>query len=121
MQLALKRHSVLPGFGLTLGYSLFYLAAAAAIPLRQQLLHSRVPAERRSTTISVVSFALMIGGVAGSLLVPRLAEATSATVAFLATAGVLVGLALLSLRLPTPVPAAGVPEAGEVQRSNAVG
>jgi sulfate transport system permease protein len=33
MQLALKRHSVLPGFGLTLGYSLFYLALIVLIPL----------------------------------------------------------------------------------------
>lgn len=108
--------AVLPA---AVAYALFYLAAAAAIPLRQQLLHSRVPAERRSTTISVVSFAVMIGGVAGSLLVPRLAEATSATVGFLAAAGALVGLALISLRLPTPPTA--VPAAGGAQRSNAVG
>ena len=33
MQLTLKRHSVLPGFGLTLGYSLFYLALIVLIPL----------------------------------------------------------------------------------------
>jgi sulfate transport system permease protein len=33
MQLTLKRPSVLPGFGLTLGYSLFYLALIVLIPL----------------------------------------------------------------------------------------
>ncbi len=33
MQLALKRHSVLPGFGLTLGYSLLYLTLIVLIPL----------------------------------------------------------------------------------------
>jgi sulfate transport system permease protein len=33
MQLALKRHSVLPGFGLTLGYTLIYLALIVLIPL----------------------------------------------------------------------------------------
>ena len=64
----------------------------------------------------MVSFAVMIGGVAGSLLVPRLAEADRTTVGFLAAGGALVVLALISLRLPTPVPAAG-----GAQRSNAVG
>ena len=33
MQLTLKRHSVLPGFGLTLGYSLLYLTLIVLIPL----------------------------------------------------------------------------------------
>lgn len=33
MHLALKRHSVLPGFGLTLGYTLIYLALIVLIPL----------------------------------------------------------------------------------------
>ena len=33
MQLTLKRHSVLPGFGLTLGYTLIYLALIVLIPL----------------------------------------------------------------------------------------
>lgn len=38
MQLTLKRHSVLPGFGLTLGYSLFYLALIVLIPLAALLM-----------------------------------------------------------------------------------
>jgi sulfate transport system permease protein len=33
MQLTLKRHSVLPGFGLTLGYTLIYLALIVLIPV----------------------------------------------------------------------------------------
>jgi sulfate transport system permease protein len=33
MQLALKRHSVLPGFGLTFGYAVLYLALIVLIPL----------------------------------------------------------------------------------------
>jgi sugar phosphate permease len=112
--------SVLPAAA---AYALFYLVGATSIPLRGQLLHSRVPAERRTTSVSVTSFAMMIGGVGGSLLVPRLAEASSSTAAFLAAAAVLVGIALVSLRLPTPTPglAAGAPAAGEPQRSKAVG
>ncbi len=64
-----------------LAYAVFYLANAAGWPLRQQLMHSRVQAAQRATSVSAMSFALMLGGVAGSLLVPRLAEATSLSIA----------------------------------------
>jgi len=40
MNLNLKRHSVLPGFGLTLGYTLFYLALIVLIPLAALLLRT---------------------------------------------------------------------------------
>ncbi len=40
MQLALKRHSVLPGFGLTLGFTLSYLSLIVLIPLAALLLKS---------------------------------------------------------------------------------
>ena len=33
MRLALKQHSVLPGFGLTLGYTLLYLSLIVLLPL----------------------------------------------------------------------------------------
>lgn len=84
-----------------LAYAVFYLANAAGWPLRQQLMHSRVQAAQRSTSVSALSFALMIGVVAGSLLVPRLAEATSLSVAFWAAAAPLLLAGLLSLRLPS--------------------
>lgn len=84
-----------------LAYSVFYLANAAGWPLRQQLMHSRVQAAQRSTSVSAMSFALMIGGVAGSLLVPRLAEATSLSIAFWAAAAPLLLAGLLSLHLPS--------------------
>ena len=29
----LKRHSVLPGFGISLGYTIFYLSAVVLLPL----------------------------------------------------------------------------------------
>jgi len=84
-----------------LAYAVFYLANAAGWPLRQQLMHSRVQAAQRSTSVSALSFALMIGVAAGSLLVPRLAEATSLSVAFWAAAAPLLLAGLLSLRLPS--------------------
>jgi len=40
VQLALKRHSVLPGFGLTLGFTLSYLSLIVLIPLAALLLKS---------------------------------------------------------------------------------
>jgi hypothetical protein len=114
--------SVLPA---ALTYALFYLANAAGYPLRQQLMHSRVPTAQRNTSVSAGSFALQIGGVAGSLLVSRLAEATNATVAFgaVAAALLLIGVISLGLRAPagTPGPAPTTVEAETAQRSNAVG
>jgi hypothetical protein len=75
--------------------------------------------------VSAGSFALQIGGVAGSLLVSRLAEATNATVAFgaVAAALLLIGVISLGLRAPagTPGPAPTTVEAETAQRSNAVG
>jgi MFS family permease len=43
-------------------YAAFYLWNGAGWPLRKQVLHSRVDASRRSTTVSASSFALMLGG-----------------------------------------------------------
>jgi MFS family permease len=86
-----------------IAYALFYLANAAGWPLRQQLLHSRIESGQRSTAVSASSLAVMTGAVTGSLLVPRLAEATSATVAFSAAAVALLLLGGISLRLAAPV------------------
>lgn len=109
------------GIGLTttvllagVAYAAFYLVNAIGWPLRQQLMHSRVDASRRSTTVSAKSFALMLGGITGSLLIPALAEATSFTGAFLAAAGALLVACLLSLRLPPgPIP----PRAAAAERA----
>jgi len=95
--IALTSALLMTGFA----YAVFYLANAAGWPLRQQLMHSRVQAAQRSTSVSALSFALMIGVVAGSLLVPRLAEATSLSVALWAAAAPLLLAGLLSLRLPS--------------------
>lgn len=89
-------------------YAVFYLVHASGGPLRQQLLHERVPTEQRSTTLSASSLALQLGGVAGSLLVPRLAEATSVPAGFGVAAGALLLIAAAGLRLPTPAAPAPV-------------
>ena len=39
----LKRHSVLPGFGLSLGYTLFYLSAIVLLPLSALILRTAPP------------------------------------------------------------------------------
>ena len=80
-------------------YALFYLANSAGWPLRQRLMHARVPTERRNTMVSVVSFAGQIGGVAGSLLISRLADATSTTVGLCAAVVALLLTGVLSTRL----------------------
>jgi predicted MFS family arabinose efflux permease len=94
--IALSPTTVLAGAA----YAAFYLWNGAGWPLRKQVLHSRVDSSRRATTVSASSFALMLGGITGSLLLPLLTELTSLTVGF-ASAGVLLLVSsALSLRLP---------------------
>jgi MFS family permease len=96
-------------------YALFYLANAVGWPLRQQLMHSRVSTERRNTTVSAVSLAGQIGGVAGSLLITRLADATSTTVGLGAAAMALLVIAALSVRLPSELERGRVPSLVDAQ------
>jgi hypothetical protein len=80
-------------------YSLFYLFNAASSPLRQQLLHDQTTAAQRSTTLSAKSLALMLGGLLGSLLLPRLADGAGLPAGLLAGAGALLVLAVVCLGL----------------------
>lgn len=80
-------------------YSVFYLLNGAASPLRQQLMHDQTTAGRRSTTVSAKSLALMLGGMLGSLLVPRLADLAGLPAGLLAGAGAMLVLAAVSLGL----------------------
>lgn len=80
-------------------YACFYLFNGAGWPLRQQLMHTRVDAAHRSTTVSASSFALMIGGITGSLLLPQLAELTSLSVALYVGAVPLLLATLIASRL----------------------
>ncbi|HEX5102672.1 MAG TPA: sulfate ABC transporter permease subunit CysT [Pirellulaceae bacterium] len=53
MRLAFRRHSVLPGFGLTLGYTLLYLSLIVLIPLSALLLRtSAMPWQRFWAAVS---------------------------------------------------------------------
>ena len=94
--IALSPTAVLAGTA----YAAFYLWNGAGWPLRKQVLHSRVDSSRRATTVSASSFALMLGGITGSLLLPLLTELTSLTTGFAAAGVLLLVSAGLSLRLP---------------------
>jgi MFS family permease len=103
-------------------YALFYLFNGAGWPLRQQLMHEQTTSAQRSTTVSAKSLALMLGGMLGSLLIPRLAEAAGYPAGFLAGAAALALIAVVSLGLrpARPAPADGE-QLPSVQASNAVG
>jgi predicted MFS family arabinose efflux permease len=98
--IALSPTAVLAGAA----YAAFYLWNGAGWPLRKQLLHSRVDASKRSTTVSASSFAVMLGGITGSLTLPLLTDWTSLSVGFAAAGVLLVVSAALSLRLPDATP-----------------
>jgi sulfate/thiosulfate transport system permease protein len=66
MRLRFKQHSVLPGFGLTLGYTLLYLSLIVLVPLSALLLRSAtLPWEQFWATVSdprvVASYRLTFG------------------------------------------------------------
>jgi MFS family permease len=103
-------------------YTLFYLFNGAGWPLRQQLMHEQTTSAQRSTTVSAQSLALMLGGMLGSLLLPRLAEVAGNPAGFLAAAGGLVLMAAASLWLrPARTTGPAAEPTPEVQASNAVG
>jgi MFS family permease len=83
-------------------YAAFYLWNGAGWPLRKQVMHARVDSSRRATTVSASSFALMLGGITGSLTLPALTDRTTLAVGFAAAGALLLVSAALSLRLPTP-------------------
>jgi MFS family permease len=87
-------------------YALFYLFNGGGWPLRQQLMHEQTTSSQRSTTVSAKSLALMLGGMLGSLLLPRLAEVAGNPAGFLAAAAALVLMAVASLWLRPSRPAA---------------
>jgi MFS family permease len=101
-------------------FALFYLFNGGGWPLRQQLMHEQTTSAQRSTTVSAKSLALMLGGMLGSLLIPRLAEAAGYPAGFLAGAAalVLLGVVSIGLRAARSAPA---PAELTVQASNAVG
>jgi MFS family permease len=101
-------------------FAFFYLFNGGAWPLRQQLMHEQTTSGQRSTTVSAKSLALMLGGLLGNLLHPRIAEAAGYPPAFLAAAVCLVAIAVVSLGL-RPSRVAAERDPAPVQASNAVG
>lgn len=85
-------------------YCAFFLANGVSWPLRRQLLHARVDASVRSTTLSAWSLCLQLGGIGGALVIPQLAERAGNRAAFGAAAVVLVVACAVALRLPRVAP-----------------
>ena len=83
-------------------YAAFYLGNAATFPLLHGVLHGRVGAEGRATTLSAESLCLQLGGAVSGLLMPALAAAAGGSAAvFLMASGVAVLSGLLALGLPS--------------------
>ena len=89
-------------------FAAFYVGNAAAWPLWKQVLHERVAAGQRATALSASSLTLQVGGLAASLLVLRLADASGTATGFWVAAGTLVAVALVSLGVRSGTPAAPV-------------
>ncbi|SOE02542.1 MFS transporter [Blastococcus haudaquaticus] len=97
---AIAAFAVAPGVVLAaVAYSAFYLLNGAAWPLRKQLMHDQTTSSQRSTTVSASSLALMVGGILGNLLLPRLADSAGLPTGLLAGAAGMLLLALVSLGL----------------------
>jgi MFS family permease len=112
--------AVAPGVVLAAAaYSAFYLLNAAAWPLRKQLMHDQTTSSQRSTTVSASSLALMVGGMLGNLLLPRLADSAGIPAGLLAGAGGMLLLAVVSLGLRAR--SGGVHRADLLQESGAPG
>jgi MFS family permease len=77
-------------------YSLFHLCNGTAWPLRKKLMHDQTTSAQRSTTVSAWSLALMVGGLVGNLVLPRLAESAGLATGLLAAAGGMLLLAVVS-------------------------
>lgn len=86
---------------LAAAYAASYLATGSSWPLRQQLLHTRVTAAQRTTTVSIASLALQFGGLITNQTAPWLFEAGVPGAAFGTSAVLLAVLALVSIRLPS--------------------
>lgn len=90
----------------------FYFVNGFRGSLHQELLHEHVPAQRRSTMLSVESLSLQLGGIASTLLLPTVAAVTSIAVAWAGVAVLVVASAVLYRTVPDrPSATAGSPSA----------
>jgi len=103
------------------GFAFFYLFNGAGWPLRQHLMHEQTTSSQRSTTVSAKSLALMLGGLLGNLLYPRIVDAGGNPAAFLTAAFLLLLMGIVSLGLrPRRPDTSAAEQLPEVQASNAV-
>ncbi|MGY1682560.1 MFS transporter [Geodermatophilus sp. SYSU D01176] len=94
---AVAAFALAPGVAVAaVAYASYHLCNGAAWPLRTQVLHGQTTSAQRSTTVSATSLALMLGGLLGSLALPRLAEAAGTPAALLAAAGAALLVAVVS-------------------------
>ena len=94
---AVVAFALAPGVAVAaVAYAACYLCNGAGWPLRTQVLHEQTASSRRSTTVSATSLALMLGGLLGSLALPRPAEAAGTPAALLAAAGAALLIAVVS-------------------------
>jgi MFS family permease len=86
--------------GLTTAYLLTYTAHGGADPLLTGLAHRAIPAPtHRTTIISAISMAAMIGVAVGSVLLGRIADLAGTTGGMLAGTAILLAGAVTTLRL----------------------
>ncbi|WP_083501973.1 MFS transporter [Sphaerimonospora mesophila] len=90
-------------------YVLIFAGASVAELLRGELIHRRVASGRRATVMSVDSLQLQFGAMLSSVALAPLANAAGTGVAWTAAAVIVLGSALLYVRLPAPRPAFGDP------------
>jgi hypothetical protein len=67
----------------------FYLTVGATAPVRDELMHQRVPSERRTTMLSAESLVFQAGGFVAALTLPALAEAQGTPLAWIVAGTVL--------------------------------
>lgn len=92
--LAISGHWLIAG----VAFVIFYAANGAAGPLRDGLLHERVPSETRATMLSADSLAFQIGGFVSSFVLAAIAERNGIPLAWIIAAIVLALGALLYRR-----------------------
>ncbi len=82
------------------GFALYYVGHGGSWPLLSAVLHTRVTAAHRATAVSAMSLAMALGGIAGNLVVPRVAGLLDLEAALLLVAGVVLLGAGACARLP---------------------
>jgi MFS family permease len=92
-------------WGAAVAYVAFYAVLGVDDPIAGELLHAETGPEQRATLLSVQSLLMMGGGLVGNLAVPRLAASSGLVVSWLVVAGAALASALLTVGLPSRVPA----------------